>query len=330
MAATKALKMQNEKFNSLGLQSVTDDDGVVSYSRGLESVSEKNPILVLIHGYPSSAYMWRHLIPLLPSTCPIFCPDLPGYGGSKRVPSMDKLSVGTAILSSLGRLLPPTSSTTSIPIVLIGHDRGARISHRLAVSKPTGFSIQGVCLIDIVPTSTQWHKASNTACQAAQQVTSYFHWPFLANVDLATRMISAYGAAKWCRDMMEAWSGCNAQGVIKLHSDDSMAVYAAFFEQEHVLRASCEDYKHGATTDVEAQEQDQHQGRKMDVPLLLLYAKDYIGKRYDFATVWNEWVAEGVTITNHGLENGIGHFGAEEAPEECAGAIGEWLGELGG
>jgi hypothetical protein len=58
MAAARALSVQNDKFSSLGFKTVTDSEQLVSYSRGLESVSEKNPILVLIHGYPSSAYMY--------------------------------------------------------------------------------------------------------------------------------------------------------------------------------------------------------------------------------------------------------------------------------
>jgi hypothetical protein len=45
--------------------------------------------------------------------------------------------------------------------------------------------------------------------------------------------------------------------------------------------------------------------------------------------VWKEWVDGGVTVTNHALGNGIGHFGAEEAPKECAEVIGGWLKGLG-
>jgi hypothetical protein len=57
MASTKSLSIQNDKFSSLGFKTVVNEAKVLSYSRGLDSVSEKNPILVLIHGYPQSAYM---------------------------------------------------------------------------------------------------------------------------------------------------------------------------------------------------------------------------------------------------------------------------------
>jgi hypothetical protein len=58
MAAARSLNIQDEKFSSLGFKKVVDNEGIVSYNRGLDSVSEKNPILVLVHGYPSSAYMY--------------------------------------------------------------------------------------------------------------------------------------------------------------------------------------------------------------------------------------------------------------------------------
>lgn len=270
---------------------------------------------------------WRHLIPLLPPNSPLFVPDQPGYGGSAPIPNNDKLTVGTAILDALAAQVK-SSSSNKTPVILIGHDRGARVVHRLVVSGYHSFNILGVCLVDIVPTSTQWHHFP-TATASAKAVTGYFHWPFLANVDLATKMIMAYGGGKWCKEMTMWWPGSNEEGLKNLQSDGSMDVYGGFFEQESVVRASCEDYKHGATTDVEAQERDQKEGRKIGVPLLLLYGKDFIGKRYDFVAVWKEWVNEGVKITDHGLKNGIGHFGIEEAPEECAKAICGWIKDLG-
>lgn len=113
----------------------------------------------------------------------------------------------------------------------------------------------------------------------------YFHWPFLAHVDLSTRMIAAYGGPNWCNEMMLGPSGSNEAGLASLKADDSFAVYSGYFSDPAVVRASCEDYYHGATTDLVAQEQDQKMGRKIGVPLLLLYSADLIGKRFDFSTL---------------------------------------------
>ena len=141
-------------------------------------------------------------------------------------------------------------------------------------------------------------------------------------------MITAFGPEKFLGEMVSAWSGQNQKGIEVFSADESMKVYGEFFAQEHTLKASCEDYQHGATTDVEMQEEDQKSGRKIQVPLFLLYSKDYIGSRYDFPDVWRDWVGEGVDMQHHALGDEIGHFGAEEAPEESARVVGKWLKSL--
>ena len=140
-------------------------------------------------------------------------------------------------------------------------------------------------------------------------------------------MITAFGAANWCQEMILRWSGKNASGQEALKADDALSVYGQFFAQERTLKASCEDYKEGATTDVEREEAWQKDGRKIGVPLLLLYSQAGIGSRFSFPGVWREWVGEGVEVVHHGLGDGVGHFGAEEAPAECAEVIWEWMGK---
>jgi pimeloyl-ACP methyl ester carboxylesterase len=173
----------------------------------------------------------------------------------------------------------------------------------------------------------QW-QASQIASQNAQSTVGFFHWSFLANTELANKMITAYGGANWCVDMIDRWAGSNSQGLDKLKSDTAMEVYGGFMTESNVIAASCEDYKHGATTDVEAQEEDQKEGKKIDVPVLLLYGKDFIGKKWDMAGVWREWMSEEAKLSEHGFGGGIGHFGAEEAPEECARVLREWMERL--
>ncbi|KAF2711542.1 alpha/beta-hydrolase [Pleomassaria siparia CBS 279.74] len=328
MVSTAAAQIQDERFSALGLSKmIVNDAQVCCYSRSLGAASATNPILVLLHGYPQSSYTWRHLIPLLPANAPIFAPDLAGYGNSAPIKANDKLSVGNALLSALKTEVRRTSSGSSsdaIPAVLIGHDRGARVAHRLAVSGADGIDILGVCLIDIVPTITQWAASSR-----ASEVVGYFHWPFLANVELATKILTAYGGGNWCRDMTLRWAGKNSTGLSYLKADNSLDVYAGFFEQPHTIWSSNEDYRAGATEDIQLQEEDQKVGKKIKAPLLLLYSEGYLGSRYDVPKEWKDWVAEGVKLDSHAVGNDIGHFGAEEAPQESAQAIKEWLKRLG-
>lgn len=138
-------------------------------------------------------------------------------------------------------------------------------------------------------------------------------------------MITAFGASNFCQEMILRWAGKNPSGIDALKTDDAIEVYGQFFAQEHTLKATCEDYKEGATTDVEREEKNNKEGRKINVPLLLVYSQAGIGSRFTFPDVWRDWVGEGVDIRHHGLGEGIGHFGAEEAPKECAGVVGKWL-----
>jgi pimeloyl-ACP methyl ester carboxylesterase len=97
-------------------------------------------------------HRWRHLVPLLPGNSPIFVADLPGYGSSTPIEDNSKISVGSAVLAALLTEYKRTSSKSldQIPIILIGHDRGARVAHHLAVQGFNGVDIRGLCLIDIV------------------------------------------------------------------------------------------------------------------------------------------------------------------------------------
>ncbi len=141
-------------------------------------------------------------------------------------------------------------------------------------------------------------------------------------------MIKAFGGANWCQELILRWAGDNPKGLESLQSDNALHVYGGFFEQEHTVKATCQDYEEGATTDVEREQQNQKDGKKIKVPMLLIYSKSYLGSRYDFPDAWKDWVQEGVAIKCHGLGDGIGHFSPEEAPEESAKFINEWLGGL--
>jgi pimeloyl-ACP methyl ester carboxylesterase len=269
---------------------------------------------------------WRLLIPLLPKDIPLFVPDLPGYGNSAPPKSHSKLDVGTLILEALREQFHSTDSL--VPLILVGHDRGARVIHRLQVSHAAkeprlerlNFSIKGIGLLDIVPTKTQWLSFS-TSPQAAAGV---FHWPFLANAELAKDMIAAFGGGKWCNEMILKWAGSSESGLEKLKSGDSLQVYASFFDKESVIEASCQDYKAGATVDVFAQEDDQSSDRKVNVPLLLAFSVDYFGTRADPSKVWLDWVADPSLVTTSGITGGVGHFVAEEAPEKLSQILLDW------
>jgi pimeloyl-ACP methyl ester carboxylesterase len=224
-----------------------------------------------------------------------------------------------AILDALDSVLPSTGILA--PLILAGHDRGARICHRLGVDArlhEDRFEIVGTIFLDIVPTLVQWQTFSSPSAS-----TGSFHWPLLANVKVATAMILAQGGDVWTSTCLERWVGKGETGLVKFKENNAMEIYCKFFKNESVVKATCDDYRAGAEEDVQLQESDQKSGAKLDVPVLAVYSANYLGKRYDVRKVWEEWMGYG-KVEVLGIGERCGHFIAEEAPEKTAEAIAEF------
>ncbi|KAJ4518812.1 hypothetical protein HRR75_002485 [Exophiala dermatitidis] len=324
------------------------------------------PILTLIHGYPQSAYINhapflthqdlrgymiltedKQVASPLCHKVSLFVPELPGYGISTPIEDRsrnDKRSVGTALLEALSKVFNTTATSSSSPrrIILGGHDRGARIAHRLAVDfshppsdsssslfQTLNLTVIGTVLMDIIPTLSQWQAFSDP-----KTVTGYFHWPLLANADLATAMITAYWGGHWCREALKRIAGSNPQSWDRIASNNALDIYGVLFAKRDTIYYSSLDYEAGATTDVTQQEEDQRAGRKIEVPLLVLYSKAKLGATVDVEAVWRDWIQpppEGSgSESNHfyeayGVGDGYGHYLPEEAYDIVGQKIAEFL-----
>ena len=87
------------------------------------------PAVLLLHGSPSSARMFRDVIPELSQAAYVIAPDLPGFGESDVLPSPSFPAFGEAILELLDRL--------SIgPRYIYLHDYGAPVGLHIAMQAP--------------------------------------------------------------------------------------------------------------------------------------------------------------------------------------------------
>lgn len=277
------------------------------------------------------------MIRLLPRSVPLFVPDIPGYGLSTPVSgstsaSHTKRVIGRAILSALFKHIYSHQSAVTIkptPILLVGHDRGARVVHHLLIDIATysdRFTLVGAGLLDIVPTIVQWEAMSRPTAAAG-----FFHWPFLANVDLAVEMIQAFGGDKFVQRNFDRWrSTATPSCEQRLSLDGAYEVYQKPFLCDSVIRATCLDYAAGAREDIDEEKSALEAGRKIGVPVLLLYSAVGLGKRFDVPASWKNWVYESEKrITEKAVGGGAGHFFAEENPEETVGYLIEWFKGLG-
>lgn len=240
----------------------------------------------------------------------LFVPELPGYGISSPSKDNTRFGIASALVEAMSTVF---SSTEAAPrkVIAVGHDRGGRITHRLAVSRTKfpSIALLGAAMFDIVPTKAQWDNGVNPDISSG-----YFHWPLLANVDFAVQMLKVYGGGRWARDMHER-IGSEA-GIKAISANGALDVYSALFDKEETLRYSCEDYAYGAGPEYRDQQADQEAGRKVDVPTLVMFSKAKLGARADVATIWKDWIAPGTDYKAIGVEDGHGHFLPEEASEQ--------------
>ncbi|KAK0849858.1 hypothetical protein LTS02_013419 [Friedmanniomyces endolithicus] len=274
------------------------------------------PVLCLVHGYPQSAYMWRHVIPLLKDKHTLYVPELPGYGLSSIPAKADKRTVGNLIVEGLQSVFGKERK-----VVWIGHDRGGRVGHRMLVDNKPEHNIISAMLLDIVPTTEQWRSFANPAASVA-----YFHWPFLAS-SAAPQIIEQIGGYNWTKGNLERIKGSNATGSARFQENDAIEHYSTLFAKPETIKGSCADYAAGAFEDVQEQEKDQREGRKVGLPTMVVYSASNLGRMHDVDAVWPKWVSGEAELKCVGIQDGSGHYLPEECPERVAKLIEEGIGK---
>ena len=266
----------------------------------------KGKPLLLLHGYPQTHIMWHAVAPQLAKQFHVICPDLRGYGDSSKPPdTTDHYSYSKRVMAQ--DMVEVMESLGYNDFFVAGHDRGARVIHRMALDYPD--KIQKACVMDIAPT---YHMFKTTDQQFA---TGYYHWFFLIQPDgLPERMIGA-DPEYYLLEKLKRWS---APGV--KFSEQAVAEYVRCFSQPEVIHASCEDYRAAASIDLKHDEQDM--GKKMECPLLVLWGeKGFINRIYNVLDVWRERADQ---VEGRALD--CGHFLAEEAPSTVCNELLQFFG----
>ncbi|NKL41686.1 alpha/beta fold hydrolase [Rhizobium leguminosarum bv. viciae] len=109
----------------------TTIDGVKVFYR--EAGPKDAPILLLLHGFPTSSHMFRNLIPLLADRYRVIAPDYPGYGQSD-APDHTKFNYTFANLTNIVDKLTEKVGADRYNMYVM--DYGAPIGYRLALKHP--------------------------------------------------------------------------------------------------------------------------------------------------------------------------------------------------
>jgi haloacetate dehalogenase len=262
--------------------------------------------LLLLHGYPESHRMWRKVVAPLAERFTVIATDLRGYGDSsapepdpahrtysKRVTARDQVAVMDAL--GFGRF------------AVAGHDRGARVVHRMAIDSPERISRAAV--LDILPTPHVFETMDGLRAR------SYWHWFFLIQEGgLPERLIGA-DPEYFLRRLFGNFAGGG-----DVVDDDTFAAYLQAWRDPAKIAAGCEDYRAGASTDLDDHAADTERIR---CPLLVLWGADgALARLHDNPLgVWSQWAED---VRGHAVPGG--HFLPEESPRETIDALVDFFG----
>jgi len=263
------------------------------------------PPLLLVHGYPQTMAMWHLVAGQLAKHFHVVCVDLRGYGDSAKPESTATHEPYSkrAMAKDLHAVMMQLGYES---FAVAGHDRGARVAHRMALDFAP--SITKVCVMDIAPT----HHMFATTDQAF--ATAYYHWFFLIQPDGLPEKMIGQDPEFYLREKLNRWSAPGAQ-----FNEQAVAEYIRCFSNEDTIHASCEDYRAAASIDLHHDEADMH--CKIECPLLVLWGQHgFVGRQYDVLAVWQQRATQvqGCTVNS-------GHFLPEEAPEEVVQRLTQFL-----
>ncbi len=243
------------------------------------------PPILLLHGAPQSHISWRLVAPELAKTHTVIVPDLRGYGDSSKPPDGDSHGNYSKRAMALDQVeVMKHFGFDTFPVV--GHDRGGRVGHRLALDHAD--KVTRLAVLDIVPTYYLYTHVTEGFIQA------YFHW--FNNVRAAPapeEQLKAQYEAQRARATTDA-----QLEYLRVNSDPAN------------IHGMCEDYRASASIDLKHDEADL--AKKIACPLLTLWGlKGPMGRLYDVMAIWKE---RGTTVTGKGLA--AGHNLQEDAPGE--------------
>jgi haloacetate dehalogenase len=263
------------------------------------------PPLLLLHGYPQTHVMWHKVAPELARHFTVVAPDLRGYGDS------DKPAGGGDHAAYSKRAMAEDQVRVMAALGferfdVVGHDRGARVGHRLVLDHPDRVRRQVV--LDVVATDEIFANVD------ARLATAYFHWFMMLQPEPLAETLIGNATEFYMRWLMGRW--CTVPGAV---TEEAFTEYFRCFNTPEAVHAACEDYR-AAPLDIAHNEVDR--GRMLECPILVLWGgaqTQHPGWPSMSLDILETWRRRATDVRGRGLA--CGHFLPEEAPEETTAEI---------
>lgn len=264
--------------------------------------------LLMLHGHPQNHLTWRKVAPALAQQYQVILPDLRGYGDSSK-PDSDAAHLPYSKRAMAEDISLLIDALELQQVAFVGHDRGGRVGHRLALDYPQ--KVTSCTFVDIAPTATMYARTDKTFA------TRYFWWFFLIQPSPLPETMIGHDPALFLRK--------HINGQLKTAGAMSEAVfndYLRCYQQPAMIHAVCEDYRAAATIDLVHDMQDSDQ--RIACPLQLLWGeKGTVGELYDVIETWQD---KALQVQGNALP--CGHSPQEEVPERFLRELQRFLHDL--
>ena len=267
------------------------------------SVGGDGPPVLLLHGFPQTRAMWRRVAPALARHFTVIAADLRGYGDSSK-------PAGVAAYSFRNMAADQHALMRSLGFDryhLVGHDRGARTAHRLALDFPD--ALLSLTLMDIIPTHLLFDDLSKEVARA------YYHWFFLAQPAPFPETLIGHDPDYYYESCLLGWSPAQLSDF----DADALAAYRASWRRPETIAAMCNDYR--AAPGIDFADDAADLGRRVNCPALVLYgAGGAMARAYDVPGTWTDRLADMRAQAMQG-----GHFFIDLHPEDTTRALLDFL-----
>ena len=279
-----------------------DVNGTRIHARVSRGLPGDRPALLLLHGFPQSHVMWHRVARQLNKDFYLVMPDLRGYGDSSKAPGLPDHSNYSkrAMAQDVVEVMDALGVAS---FYLCGHDRGARVAHRLALDHPS--RVQRLCVIDIAPTLDMY------AATDFEFACAYYHWFHLIQpAPLPETMING-SALAYLHAKLGGWGALGLDHI----EPAALAEYERCFSNPATIHAMCEDYRASADIDLTHDRASRARGDKIACDMLVLWGqRGVVNQLFQPLELWQAQCAGKVT----GQALPAGHFIPEELPQETA------------
>jgi len=263
------------------------------------AIAGSGPAFVLLHGFPQTHLMWRHVAADLAVDHTVICPDLRGYGASDKPVEADPATYAKRTMAA--DIVALAAELGHDRFALVGHDRGALVAFRAGLDHP-GVVSHLACL-DVLPTLDMWNVLHGTSAAVA------FHLYLMAQPPGLPEALIANSADRFFGHFLDVWTK-NPDAI-------PTEVRAAYLEASaDAVPSIVADYRASAGIDVDHDRADRSHGRRLSMPVAVLQQDWGAALGYEAAAVWEAWAADLRHTTTDS-----GHFMAEERPAEVTALV---------